>query len=90
MIEYLRLIAKQPVNPETVEDAWAMLGDSHVVREALEKATTEIEAAISALEARVREDPRPRGEVLPLSVALVNAQPGTGAPANTDGLVRTA
>ena len=90
LIEYLRLLGKQPANPATVEDAWRMLSDCHVVREALAQASVEIEATISALAEQLREGPRPLGDVRPLSVALVDAQPAVGAPANADGLVRTA
>jgi len=90
VIECLRLLAGQPADPETVEDAWATLSDCHVVREALAQASIELEAAIFALTAHLRDASRPLGEVRPLSVALVETPPGAGAPANGDGLVRTA
>ncbi|MBV9000302.1 MAG: hypothetical protein JO304_14665, partial [Solirubrobacterales bacterium] len=70
IIEYLRLIGRQRAIPETDEDAWAVLSECHVLREALAQASIEIELAISALEAQLREDGPPLADVVPLGVAV--------------------
>ena len=90
VIEYLRLIGQPPANPETVDDAWSMLSDCHVVREALAQASIEIEAAIAALQAQLRDGPHPLDDPPPQSVDLVAPASTGGAPGGPEGLVSAA
>jgi hypothetical protein len=59
LIDYLRLLSGPRAAPETVDDAWSMLAECVAVREALAQACTEADAAVDALERRLRERPRP-------------------------------
>ncbi|MBV8998828.1 MAG: hypothetical protein JO304_07200 [Solirubrobacterales bacterium] len=90
IIEYLRLIGSQRARPETDEDAWGALSDCHVIREALAQASIEIELAISALEAQLREDGPPLADVVPLGVAVVDEHRSASVSANAEEWVRTA
>ena len=69
LIEQLRLVAGNGGEAEALDEAWSLLTECLVIREGLERACTEIQAAIGSVQQRLRT----------LSVDVDEVPPGTAA-----------
>jgi hypothetical protein len=90
LIDYLRFTGDPGANLATLDDAWSVLCECLAIREALTQAYRENEAAIRAIEQRLREAPRPTGDISPLGVSSIVQASHDSEHATPDGLVSAA
>jgi hypothetical protein len=73
LIEQLRLVAGNGGEAEALDEAWSLLTECLVIREGLERACTEIQAAIGSVQQRLRTLSVDVGEVSAGTAAQLDA-----------------